>query len=52
MDFNKETIKDGFDIGIDFANTFFETYIKDFNDDLIKSIVKDTNYNPFDKYYN
>ena len=51
MDFNKETIKDGFDIGIDFANTFFETYIKDFNDDLINSIVKHTNYNPFDKYY-
>lgn len=29
-DFSKESIKDGFDIGIDFANTFYDTYIKTF----------------------
>ena len=33
---NKETINDGFDIGIDFANTFFNTYIKNYNNDQTK----------------
>jgi len=27
-DVNKDVIKEGFDIGIDFANTFYETYIR------------------------
>ncbi len=33
-DIDKEQIKDGFDIGMDFANTFYDTYIKTFEKDL------------------
>jgi len=29
-DVNKDVIKEGFDIGIDFANTFYDTYIRDY----------------------
>ena len=51
MDFNKEDINEGFDIGIDFANTFYKSYIKDFNEDMINSKLNDKSYNPFEKYY-
>lgn len=51
MDFKESrNIEDGFDMGIDFANTFYNSYIKDFNDDINKSRLNDANYDPFEKY--
>ena len=51
MDF-KETknIEDGFNMGIDFANTFYESYIKEFDQDINKSEISSENYDPFKKY--
>jgi predicted acylesterase/phospholipase RssA len=49
-DFSKEAITDGFESGIDFANTFFNTYIKDYSDTNFKNMMT-SDQNPFEEHY-